>query len=179
MIEYETIPYDMNLLKKYSNQFKCGNDYVNNFIRSEKSLANWFGKTYVWIAQNHIIGFYNIGMGYLRNTSLPNYKEGGAVHLNYFAIDENYRHFIEVYTEGIKIKSSDWLMMDLLKRLEEIRNNSIGFSFVTLSSTYQGHNLYLRSDFTDIADDEDLFFDTKEEENGCIPMYYCMDENYI
>ena len=56
--------------------------------------------------------------------------------------------------------------------------NKIGFTFITLSSTDEGHNLYKRTMFDDLEDD--MFIAEKDmEQNGCIPMYYSIDiENY-
>ena len=50
----------------------------------------------------------------------------------------------------------------------------MGFSFITLNSTEQGRNLYLRSDFENL-EDEGLSFDYKDDENSCIPMFYVLD----
>lgn len=90
-------------------------------------------------------------------------------------MDETCRHYTETtLPNGTILKASDWLMIDLKKRVNNIRDNHVGFSFITLSSTEQGHNLYLRSDFEDLKDAE-LSFDNKDDEDFCISMYYCLD----
>lgn len=172
--KYLTIPYDKEL-QKYAQNFKSGNDHIDSFLKGFPSLDKSFGKTYVWVEEGKIIGYYNIGVGYIRDNEYPNYKIGGAIHLNYFAIDEKRRHYTEVILpDGTLLKASDWLMLDLKKRVNDIRDNHVGFSFITLNSTEQGRNLYLRSDFEDL-EKEGLSFDYKDDENSCVPMFYALD----
>ncbi|SCG87913.1 Uncharacterised protein [uncultured Clostridium sp.] len=172
--DYLTIPYNKEL-QKYSQYFKSGNRHIDSFLKDSVSLEKWFGKTYIWFEDEQIIGYYNIGVGYIRSNEYPNYKIGGAIHLNYFAIDETCRHYIEeTLPNGTILKSSDWLMLDLKKRVNDIRDNHVGFSFITLNSTEQGKNLYLRSDFENM-EDEGLSFDYKDDENSCVPMFYTLD----
>lgn len=64
-------------------------------------------------------------------------------------------------------------MNDLLKRVEDIRNHHLGFSFITLNSTDFGYNLYKRSGFEEL--EEGLEFDNKDDEDECISMYLSLD----
>lgn len=61
----------------------------------------------------------------------------------------------------------------MLQRVDEIRNNWLGFSFVTLSSTELGYPLYKRNNFDELEDG--LEFDNKDDEDNCIQMYLCLD----
>lgn len=172
--DYLTIPYNKEL-QKYAQSFKSGNDHIDLFLKGSLSLDKSFGKTYIWLEEEKIIGYYNIGVGHIRDNEYPNYKIGGAIHLNYFAVSEKYRHYMQAtLPNGSIIKASDWLMLDLKKRVNDIRDNHVGFSFITLNSTEQGRNLYLRSDFEDL-EEEGLSFDYKDDENSCVPMFYALD----
>ena len=170
--DYLTIPYNKEL-QEYAQNFKSGNDHIDLFLKGSLSLDKSFGKTYIWFEEEKIIGYYNIGVG--RDNEYPNYKIGGAIHLNYFAVSEKYRHYMQAtLPNGSILKASDWLMLDLKKRVNDIRDNHVGFSFITLNSTEQGRNLYLRSDFEDL-EEEGLSFDYKDDENSCVPMFYALD----
>jgi len=68
--------------------------------------------------------------------------------------------------------------MDLIAAIIITIRNKIGFTFITLSSTKEGYNLYKRAMFEDLEDD--MFIAEKDmEQGGCVPMYYSLDiENY-
>ena len=80
-----------------------------------EALNDSFGKTYAWLENDNcrIIGFYNISAGsidYLDNDSV--YKMGGAVHINDFAIAQEYQG-VEV-ASGINM--SDILLDECIKK---------------------------------------------------------------
>lgn len=126
-----------------------------------------FGKTYVMISDNKIIGYYNISTGCIEDFS--GIRTGGSVYINCLAVDRNY--------QKKKIKStayySDILLADCLNRIENIRENALGFSFVTLSSTNEGYHLYDRNGFSPL--EEDMKIAKNIGENTCIPMYFAVD----
>ena len=160
-------------LQKLASDFHCGNQYIDLFLRGAQALDDSFGKTYVWLNESgdEIIGFYNISAGsvdYLEDGY--RYKMGGAIHINEFAIKQKYQG-VSV-TEFANI--SDLLLDDCLARIENIRNNHIGCSFVTLQSTKEGYSLYLRHDFEDIEEDMGIT-KIQADENGCKAMYMVID----
>lgn len=173
MNSYKTIPYTLEYMP-LSKSFHCGNPSIDSFLSDNLSLEKWFGKTFIWIDNNEIVGFYNIGVGYIRDTDYSNYKIGGSVHINYFAVNNSYRNvFNTKLSDKEFLKTSDWLMNDLLKRVEDIRNHHLGFSLITLNSTDFGYNLYKRSGFEEL--EEGLEFDNKDDEDECISMYLSLD----
>ena len=145
--------------QKLASSFHSGNDYLDQFLRIPISLDDNFGKTYILLQENQkkIIGYYNLGVGYIEQTVYGITRRiGGSVHINCFALDREYQGTVQEYLEDGKI-----------------RKNELGFSFVTLSSTKAGYHLYLRNGFERL--DEDMNFSIEESEDGCIPMYYAID----
>lgn len=173
MNQYRTVLYSEKH-RDLAREFHSGNDSIDHFLMDEQSLEKWFGKTFVWLDRGVIVGFYNIGVGYIRDRDYSNYKIGGSVHLNYFAVNQVYRNAYKVIlSDNSFIKTSDILLNDMLKRIEEIRDYWLGFSFVTLSSTALGYPLYKRNNFDELEDG--LEFDNKDDEDDCIQMYLCLD----
>ena len=167
----DVLPLDVNL-HKLAPSFHCGNVYIDRFLRESTALDDGFGKTYVWVNENKscILGFYNISVGCIDEIeNSTRYRLGGSVHINEFAIDERYRG---LYLAD-NIRYSDALLQDCIARAKYIRDNYVGFSFITLQSTKEGHSLYKRNEFEDL--EEDMSVTKGEKENKCQAMYYVFD----
>lgn len=96
------------------------------------------------------------------------------MHINCFALDENYHRQYQIQSpDCIKIRLSDLLLHDCISRIRRIRENEVGFTFITLCSTVEGQNLYTRNDFEIL--DEDLSFSVSEHDKDCILMYLPLD----
>ncbi len=173
-INTELFTKDMNDI---AQDFSSGNVFLDNFLKSEDALNNSIGKTFVWLNENRteIIGYYNIGVGYIdMYYGDDKYKIGGSIHLNFFALNEKYRGIIvRKKADGTVIKFSDRLFTDFMNKVYELREKYIGFSFVTLAATDEGYSLYKRNYFDDL--DADLHFSFKDDEKGCKPMYLALD----
>lgn len=171
--------YTKELQDKYARDFSCGNPHIDQFIKNPLSLDDGFGKTYVFLSdgEKEMIGFYNIGVGDVESIgNQRSYKMGGAVHINEFALDKRFHNFLIRYDEeGKKINISDLLLNDCLKRIREIRETSLGYSFVTLCSNEEGHSLYLRTNFVDL--DETLDFSIETSEIKCKQMILWLDQD--
>ncbi|MBR1421851.1 MAG: N-acetyltransferase [Ruminococcus sp.] len=161
--DFVTEPYSSKLQNQYSNKFDCGNSAINSFLKNEQSLDPFFGKTYVLISEESIVGYYNISTGHIEdNTGI---RLGGSIYLNYFALDKDY-HKVKLDEEGYV---SDFLLSDCFNRITHIQERYIGFSFITLSSTSEGYNLYRRNGFEEM--EEDMRIAKNDGEKTCIPMY--------
>ena len=164
-------------IAELAQKFSSGNTFLDEFLRSADAFDDGIGKTFVWINEKRteIIGYYNIGVGYIdMYNGDDKYKIGGSVHLNFFALNQNYRGIIiGQRKDGIDIKVSDQLFADFIQKVFDLRQNHIGFSFVTLAATDEGYSLYKRNYFEDL--DEDLHFSFKDDEKGCRPMYLALD----
>lgn len=166
-----------NDLQNIAQNFNCGNSHLDAFIKSSLALDYNYGKTYVLISEtkDEIIGYYNIGMGYI--DILDNglhWKIGGAVHINGFALDVAYHGLVkEELPDGCKINLSDFLLYDCIKRIREIREQYIGCAFITLCTTTEGYSLYERIGFEEL--DADMNFSIEFEEVNCKLMYYTID----
>ncbi|MDO5378876.1 MAG: hypothetical protein Q4G52_11135, partial [Clostridia bacterium] len=67
-------------------------------------------------------------------------KIGGSAHINYFALDERFHRRLLYQGEHANesVYMADLLLNDCVDRIENIRANHIGFSFITLCSTERG-----------------------------------------
>ena len=167
--------YDASL-QQLASSFHSGNDYLDRFLRVPDSLDDNIGKTYVLVFEDRktILGYYNLGVGYIEQfIDGAVRKIGGSIHINCFALDETYQGLQLGSPNGGQIKLSDVLLADCMQRISDIRQNHLGFAFVTLSSTREGYHLYLRNGFEKL--DDDMNFSMEEAEDGCIPMYYAID----
>ena len=163
--------------KALAATFCSGNEFLDRFIKSEDAFDKSLGKTYVWLNDTgtEIIGYYNIGVGYIdMYDGDDKYKIGGSIHLNFFALNAPYRgKIISKKEDGEALKLSDILFSDFIARVHKIREEYVGFAFVTLAATEEGYSLYKRNYFEDL--DADLHFSFKDDEKGCIPMYLALD----
>lgn len=173
-INVEVFTRDMNGL---ASGFNSGNAFLDEFIKSDEAFDAGIGKTFVWVDEKRtkIIGYYNIGVGYIDTvTEKGKYKIGGSIHLNFFALSMEYRGVIvDVKEDGTKIKVSDQLFADFMSKVYMLREKYLGFSFVTLAATEEGYSLYRRNLFEKL--DADLHFSLKDDEDDCTPMYLALD----
>lgn len=165
---YITVPYTKEIQLEYSKTFDCGNDALTLFLKSREALDVAFGKTFVMLLNNNTIaGYYNITSGDIEDDN--NIRMGGAVYINYFAMDKEYQR----YKVNDELYASDLLLADCLNRINSIRENYLGFAFVTLSSTDEGLYLYERNGFTPI--EEDMKISKNLGEKKCSQMYLPID----
>lgn len=155
------------LQNQYTRDFDCGNDALSSFIRSHEALDDFFGKTYIMLINNVLIGYYNIGTGHIEEND--SVRMGGSIYINCLAIDKRF--------QKIRISKdyyySDFLLIDCIERITALREDYIGFGFVTLSSTEEGHYLYKRNGFSELEDDMRIAKNTGED--TCLPMYLPID----
>lgn len=167
------------MVQRCAAGFCSGNDYLDNFLKSTMALNAAYGKTYVWLTEDNkrIIGYYSLGTGYLERVlkdEKSRVKLGGSIHINGFALDRKYHGAYQGVTEdGEKINLSDILLGECIERIYRIRENIIGFSFITLGSSMEGYSLYKRNAFEILEDD--MSFSVEEAEKDCILMYLPLD----
>lgn len=152
-----------------------------NFLKSGNALDENQGITYVMLSEKKdvIIGFYNIEVG--RVDQIDNIGEnviyqpmGGAVNINYLAIDNKYQGTKIAEIDGQNIYLGDYLLRDCEKRILQLRKE-VGIVFVTLYSTMQGYHLYHeRNSYEDFEDDMSTF--VQESDNECYKLYKCVDD---
>lgn len=169
MNNYSTVKLTKEMQSELISDFDCGNPALTAFIKSESAVDDMLGTTYVMFSSsNRLIGYYNITTGDI--ISLKNIRIGGSVYINYLAVDKQYQkqkyHNHDFY-------ASDWLLADCLRRIRDIRDNHIGFAFITLSSTAEGERLYERNGFFPI--EEDMMIAKNKGEKTCSPMYFPID----
>ena len=83
--------------------FDCGNVVINNFLNSENALDFNQGITYVLLSddKDFIIGYFNISVG--RIDQIEKVMDhtyyipmGGAININYLAVDKRLQHTLLV-----------------------------------------------------------------------------------
>lgn len=177
-------PLSLDLLP-LAERFRSGNTYLDGFLRNgDYSLSADIGKTYVFLAEGdiEIIGYYNLGMSSVDRIEDVNgisryIRMGGAVNINYFALDERYhRQVFDILPSGDKIYLSDILLVECLERIENIINQHIGTTFVTLNSTKEGYNLYRRNGFEEL--EMDMRFTMEDSDYECTQLYRWINEDF-
>ena len=163
---FVTVFFTKDIQDRYSKNFDCGNPALTAFLKNYDALDISFGKTYVMLKGNDIVGYYNISAGCIDTEN--SIRMGGSVYINCLAVDKRYQ----------KIKCgeryiSDALLADCLNRTIDLRENVLGFAFVTLASTDEGYNLYERNGFFPLEDD--MKISKNMSEKTCIPMYFPLD----
>ncbi len=166
MSSYVTEALTSGIQKAYTKNFDCGNDALSLFLKDHQALDDTFGKTYVMLDEECVIGYYNISTGHIEAEN--GIRCGGSIYINCFAVDKKYQkmRYGEAYV-------SDLLLADCMDRIENLRQEHVGFSFITLSSTDEGFYLYERNDFSVL--EEDMRVAKNQGESGCIPMYLPLD----
>ncbi len=167
--QFVTVPLNTDLHRLALN-FDCGEwSNINSFLRSHQSLDPRYGKTFIWLddEQTKIVGFYTLTTGLVET---QNVKSGGSIHIRDFALDKEYRG---VTLDGSCYRLSDFLLNDCLHRIEYIRQNHVGFSFITLFSTPAGEKLYSRNGFEYV--EEDMYFPKEEDDGKTKAMYRPVD----
>lgn len=173
--------------QRLAQSFDCGGPSVfNAFLKGPKALDSSYGKTFVLVTEDakSIIGYYNIGVGeVVISDGARILKCGGAIHINYLAVDKNYRGQTAIMgADNLHgLRWSDVLLGDCLARIEHIRHQYIGFMFVTLSSSQDGFDLYHnRFGFELFADVEDMsFYESDEDASGGTKMYLPLDNEDV
>lgn len=175
MNTFKVVPYDATM-QEWAMRFECGNIYLDNFLHYNRALDKNECVTYIMLDEvNHIgMGYYSLSAGDAEYNADRMRKLGGAVYIKAFAVDKRLHGIVAgTASNGNKWKLSDLLMDECLNRISYIRENYLGFEFVTLSATRAGYNLYRRHGFEDIR--EDMSFSIEESEDGCKPMYLALD----
>ena len=176
----------INILKytkkfqRLANTFDCENQVINSFIRQDYAFDENQGITYIMVDKNmsRIIGFYTIETSRIDEEECIDSTKilkpmGGAIHINYFAMNKEFQKYKIGKINGRNIHLSDYLLTDCENRILSIRN-IVGASFITLSSTEQGYNLYKRNSYENFEDD--MYIAIKEKDLYGYKMYKCIDD---
>lgn len=116
----------MNIIKytsEYKNlkaQFTCGNIVIDNFLKNDSALDDNQGITYVLLSdkKDAIIGYYNIEVGRIDQIEEIGgkvmYKPmGGAININYLAVDSKYQGTKIAEVNGKNVYLGDYFIMGL------------------------------------------------------------------
>lgn len=173
-----TIALDAKL-QSVASSFDCGAPVYNSFIKGHKAIDPSYGKTYVLPTsdRSEIAGYYNIGTSCIEyNDGHQRIKQGGAIHINYLALGRDYRGVLAIDTPEGKVYWSDMLLNDCLQRIRYIREEHVGFLFVTLTASRAGFQLYKRFNFDTLDEDMLVSISDDEKSGKGIQMYLPLEE---
>lgn len=175
-------------IKRYTKEyeplaksFKCGNDVIDNFLKSPDALDANQGITYVLLTEENdfIIGFYNIETGRVDQIEDIGGQEfvkpmAGSVNINYLAIDKKQQKMKIAEFDGHRVYLGDLLLHDCEKRIQEVRKQ-VGATFITVYSTEEGYHLYHdRNGYEFFEDDMSTF--VQESDKKCYKLYKYIDD---
>lgn len=97
---------------------------------------------------------------------------GGAVNINYLAVDKKLQHTLLV--PEAKIYYGDYILRECEKKILALRKE-VGISFVTLYSTREGYYMYHdRNSYEDFEDDMSTF--VQNSDKSCKKLYKWVDD---
>ena len=165
--------------KALAQSFTCGNIIIDHFLQSSDALDLNQGITYVLLSDDNdfIIGYYNISVGRIDQKEATGniiryIPMGGAVNINYLAVDEKFQHTPLI--ENKKFYFGDYLLRDCERKILQLRKE-VGISFVTLYSTQEGYHMYHdRNCYDDFEEDMSTF--VNESDYSCRKLYKWADD---
>ena len=165
--------------KDLAEKFSCGNAIIDKFLKNDEALDSNQGITYVLLTDDKkfIIGYYNISVSRVDQietigNSVRYIPMGGAVNINYLAVDEKFQH-TQIIKER-KFYFGDYILRDCEKRILSLSKET-GIAFVTLYSTEEGYHLYHeRNSYEDFEDDMSTFM--QESDRSCYKLYKWVDD---
>ena len=175
-------------IKRYTKEyedlaklFSCGNSIIDNFLHDGSALDVNRGITYIMLSDDMkcIIGYYNIENGRVdrvENVGDSDIFElmGGAININYLAVDNKFKGSLIAQDGEKKIYLGDLLLCDCEKRILKLREKT-GISFVTVYSTEEGYHLYhVRNGYENFEDDMNTV--VQESDMGCHKLYKWVDD---
>ena len=167
-------------LQNLADNFDCGNKVINRFLKQDYAFDNNQGVTYVMVNKDksRIIGFYAIEADRIDEIEyigdFKNFKfMGGAIHINFLALDLKYQKHQIGKLNNRNLYLSDYLLIDCKNRIAKLQSE-VGIAFITLSSTEQGYNLYLRNSYENFEDDMHII--PKDKDLDGYKMYKCIDD---
>lgn len=171
-------------LRVLSNDFSCGNVVIDNFLKSNDALNRNIGVTYVLLDNNReqIIGYFNIATNRIDEMSHVGQTAyltplGGAVKINYLAVDERFQHKLLYKLESdMNIYIGDYLLHKCEQIIVHLQNH-VGITFVYVSSTEEGYKLYHDRNFYDDLE-IDMSIVKSDNDFMCHDLYKCIDDIY-
>lgn len=150
--------------------FSCGNEQIDQYLHNRATEDNT-GVTYLYVDKkaSRVIAFCTLTCSAIFTATVEEKYSSliPAIEINFFATDENYQHLPYDDTEGGSL--SDYILDDMIVRIQEIAEKQVGASAIVLYSVPEAITFYERHGFASFGDfmfgDEGYFVD------GCEPMY--------
>lgn len=169
------IPIDIQLLtpqnKRYTDRFFCDYPSIDAYFQ-EAAPYDPTVVTYLFIdaEEDELIACATISCSAIFNLDDKDRFSTilSAMEIKFFAVDEKYKHL--PYTKNAKLTLSHYILIYMLKMMQDLSHNSVGAAKVVLYSVPEAVRFYKRCDFKEFGDtmfgDKGIFVD------GCVPMYF-------
>lgn len=160
--------------KDIAEQFRCGNDYIDKFVRSisykDKETVTHAA---IDVKNNQIIAILTlVATGIYTEPSKLSKREKmviSAVEIRYYAVDKRYQKM--PYSQN---KSDNTLSYQIFNKyirdIFELSKHHIGIKKIILYSVDEAVDFYKRSNFHDFK--KYMVRLDKREIRGCVPMYF-------
>ena len=179
MLKIEKYTYESEEnIKLLCSSFSCGNYVIDNFLKSEDCKNPSICVTYLLLKDEDnvidLIGYFSLSADavlYNEYNSMVPHFNGSAIRIQMFAIDSRFQGKRIQYNESENHTIASFMLSQCISIIENIVIKNIGVTYIILSSTKEGYNLYKYSgQFASIDEEYSL---TLHEENGneCIDMY--------
>lgn len=154
--------------KSYTDNFDCGNEEINNYLK-DKAIEDDIGLTYLVIDKfNTVVGYCTIACSGITHKYQNNIRTIPSIEIRYFAIDSKLQKLQYDKTDK-HYYFSDYVMSEFMYKCSEIAGNIIAARYIILYSVENAVKFYTRLGFCDFVE----FFEPNKYRyiDGCKPMY--------
>lgn len=164
----EEVNYTIEKNKSYTDNFDCGNEEINNYLKN-KAIEDDIGLTYLVIDKfNTVVGYCTIACSGITHKYQNNIRTIPSIEIRYFAIDSKLQKLQYDKTDK-HYYFSDYVMSEFMYKCSEIAGNIIAARYIILYSVENAVKFYTRLGFCDFVE----FFEPNKYRyiDGCKPMY--------
>jgi hypothetical protein len=168
-IELDIVKLNIEYLSLIQN-FKCGNDEIDKFLKQKAIEENEIGKSITRLIFNkdkELIAYYSINCSALIVENYNHRYFSPAIELKMFALNNKYKH-IQYSEDDEDYLLSDSLLCIVIKEIINITENICGANNIILYSVPYAINFYERNGFEPFKEymisSDDMYL------NGCLPM---------
>lgn len=153
--------------QKYCDDFDCGNEYINNFVRN-KAVDDVDSTTFLYVDNNtgKVVCAYTLSCSGIVAELNEKIYIHPAVEIRIFALSNEYQHkrYDEYNTYG------DIFLADVISSIDYFTENYCGASRIVLYAVPQYKTFYERNSFKTFCDF--MKQDESSYNEDCIPMFY-------
>lgn len=163
--------------QKYCNDFDCGNEYINAFVRDTNSEST-DRVSYIYV-DNRIkkaACVYSLACSSIILQSAANITLIPAVEIKIFALDRNFQHksygVYERSKDDEDLTYGDVFLSNAISSIVDFTTNICGSEYIVLYSVPEAEHFYKRNYFENF--DNFMSPDQTIVNEDCIPMFYVL-----